>query len=75
MFPSGQKLASHEALVSPLFSSKYPQVPSDVATDLQVWWSSQKENDFGRREGKKKRFTFQMILQKVKTQVSLKINF
>lgn len=21
----------------PLFSSKYPQVPSDVATDLQVW--------------------------------------
>lgn len=55
MFPSGQKLASHEALVSPLFSSKYPQVPSDVATDLQVWWSSQKENDFGRREGKKKK--------------------
>lgn len=26
-------------------------------------------------EKKKKRFTFQMILQKVKTQVSLKINF
>ena len=57
--------------LTPLFSLKYPQVPSDVATDLQVWWSSQKENDFGRE----KKFTFQMILQKVKTQVSLKINF
>lgn len=36
--------------LTPLFSLKYPQVPSDVATDLQVWWSSQKENDFGREK-------------------------
>lgn len=45
----------HETLVLlTLFSSKYPQVPSDVATDLQVWWSSQKKMISGERKKKKK---------------------
>ena len=53
MFPSGQRLASHEALASLHCSAQ--NIPRYLVMWPQTckWWNSQKENDFGREKKKK----------------------